>query len=165
MISTADISSPTNPKHIIHIKLFDRKIFYTLSKLLPEKKVDNYQHLAASPTYSGMSSVSSSSSPPLSSLTSNSTSKLSESLNRLANNLADNMSTSISTNTSPESQFSSSSSNSSLSMPQSHSLSQSNDEPLNNANNKMDFFAKDSIVRRNFEALEKPLLSKQRTVK
>jgi hypothetical protein len=150
-ITKSDISAPANPKHIININLFDRQIYYTLSKLIPEsitKKLTEHltNKLTPSPTSSVISSLSSHSS---SILNTNSFS------GGLTNSLVEGASIMLNPKSpTSSSQFSSSSSSSLLSMPHPILL-------LNASTNlKSNFFNESSMVMRNFEPM-----SSQRTVK
>ena len=151
-ISKSEISAPANPKHIINIKLFDRPIYYTLSKLIPEpitKKLTEHlsNKMTPSPTYSLISSLSSHSSSIL-----NNTS-----FGGLTNSLVEGASIMLNPKSpTSSSQFTSSSSSSLLSMP--HPIMLLNN---NNSNNlKSNFFNETSMAMRNFEPM-----SNQRTVK
>lgn len=178
LVTTSDISEPTNPKHIINIKLFDKKIFYTLSKLLPErnskkKEFTNFLNTASttstnpSPTYSAMSSSSSCSSSK--SLSNTSTSKMLTDSSLFGglthNHLIEEACTilpscSSSCGSSSESSFSISPIITNL---QSSTITDNLKENFQFSN------VENSMVTRNFESIQKNILStnksKQRTVK
>jgi hypothetical protein len=186
-ITKNDISNPSNVKHITNIKPNDRSVFYTLSKLLPSffqtnnkstneittvknDKISSNNKLTPSPTYSILTSSSSSgTSSHLLSDSSNVILNEENSFNQNNNLIESNIDNSLSFSSFIKSKSSSVSSTSSASSisPPFIKIKNRIDENENIKSNsiKSNCFAHQLNEMRNFEAKKKSLFSKQKTLK
>ena len=190
-ITKNDISHPSNAKHITNIKSNDRNIFYTLSKLLPSfiqtnnksiteiknnTKISSNNKLTPSPTYSILTSSSSSgTSSHLLSDSSNVVILNEENAfnqNNINNRIDSNIDSSLSFSSFTKSKSSSASSTSSSSSIspsfikiKHHIDANENGKSNTNKNQQSNCFTDQLNEMRHFEAKKKSLFSKQKTLK